>query len=545
MIRFKSLEEKLRFLILEVEGQVKLTYRLLEDGDSELFAKIASKDDYIENLKTVIENECFSKIHGSQVLCDNAINYIRSSHIIGVNLRRIADFCVNIAQQAKYLGELTILHQSKFPRMFELIQNSLSSIIGSLRKRNLDLALEICRSETRLDRFYQENLDTIMVWLRTGRYVEDLMNSLFIFRYLEQIGDSLLNIGEALIFAAIGEPIKIDQYDSLQQLLSRSGMEAKISYGDFKSIWGSRSGARIGRVAMKKDMESQSQAIFKEGVKSKIRLEKNNLKQWQQIMPGIAPRVLGYRENGDKASMLIEYLKGQTLDTVILGSDSQAVRRAADLLKETIGHIWQRTLVPRATTTDYINQLKSRLETISRVHAASLRSEKRIDNLRIISTMDLLSRCEDIEKGNPAPFATLVHGDFNTNNILYNDAEHTIRYIDCHRTLEADYIQDASVFLISNFRMPVFDANARQRLNWITEFFFEFFADFAIKQGDPNFEMRMALALVRSFLTSTRFELNRKFAADMSTRSHYLMEKVSSHRGTAESFVLPRQILYY
>jgi hypothetical protein len=55
----------------------------------------------------------------------------------------------------------------------------------------------------------------------------------------------------------------------------------------------------------------------------------------------------------------------------------------------------------------------------------------------------------------------------------------------------------------------------------------------------------MALALARSFYTSTRFELNQDFAHDMFTRAHYLMEKVLEHSGVASAFRLEREVLYY
>jgi aminoglycoside phosphotransferase len=429
--------------------------------------------------------------------------------------------------------------------MFVLIQNSLSQILSSLKKRNLDSALEICRSEFQLDELYKENFDMIMARMRTGHYVEDLITTLFIFRYLERIGDSLLNIGEALIFASIGEPIKIDQFESLEKILSKSGIQTKLSDGDFKSIWGSRSGCRIGRVAIRNEEESPAQAIFKEGNKAKVQREKKNIERWSEIIPGLVPEVFGYREKGDKASLLVEFLPGRTLDSVILSSDSQIVRSVTNILKETINEIWLRTKTIRATRTDYMDQLKSRMETIRRVHPEFLRSAKNIDGLQIYSSEELMIQCEEIEKANPAPFATLIHGDFNTNNILYNTVDQTINYIDFYRTKEADYIQDASVFLVSNFRMPVFEPELRHRLNWIIDQFYDFFASFAQDNDDTTFEMRMALALSRSFYTSTRFELNHKFAQDMFTRSHYLMEKILTHQDTVESFIFPKNVLYY
>jgi aminoglycoside phosphotransferase len=381
--------------------------------------------------------------------------------------------------------------------------------------------------------------------LRTGYYVEDLITTLFIFRYLERIGDALLNIGEALIFAATGERIKIEQFDALKEVLARAGLENSLSGAEFKAIWGSRSGCRIGRVNMTDDGLEQERGLFKEGIKVKIRKEKENIEYWEKIMPGLAPRILGYRETTDKATLLVEFFTGRTLDAIILGNDEKSLQEVLAALEKTLAKVWQRTLNRQPIATDYMGQLKARLDTVRRVHPGFLRTWKAIDNLEIRSSEDLIDRCAAIEQANPAPFGIQIHGDFNANNIIYNPDNEQIKYIDFYRSREADYIQDVSVFLVSNFRMPVFEPSLRKRLNQVIRRFFAFSAGFAGDHADAGFELRLALALARSFYTSTRFELNQAFAHDMFTRAHYLMEKVLDHHGAESAFRLEPEVLFY
>ena len=545
MNSIEAIEENLKFQVLEVENVVRLTFRLLNDADIDLLEKVASRDDYVDNLKNIIENQCFSQIHGAGTLEEKDIRTIRSAHVICVNLERIADFCVSIAQQTEYLIEFAILHQSNYAEMVSLIQTSLAKILPVLHRRDLSGALIICRSEQQLDALYKENFDWLMAKMRSGEYIENLITTLFIFRYLERIGDSLLNIGEALIFAAIGERIKIEQFDTVQETLSQSGLAPSWAAGNFKSILGSRSGCQIGQVVALEEGEAATRGIFKEGRKSKIRREKENIERWEKVMPGLAPAILAYHENGSKASLLCEFLPGRTLDALILTENEQTVDRSLALLQATIGEIWTQTKADRSAAIDYMDQLKNRLETIRRVHPEFSRSPQGIEELAIPSTEVLIERCAQIAKDHPAPFTVLNHGDFNANNILYDADRHAVHYVDLYRTLEADYVQDASVFLVSNFRMPVFEKRLRMRLNEVIERFYDFFYDFARAHRDATFELRMALALARSFYTSTRFELNPLFARDMFTRAHYLMEKVEDHGGGTQGFVLPRKVLFY
>jgi hypothetical protein len=89
-----------------------------------------------------------------------------------------------------------------------------------------------------------------------------------------------------------------------------------------------------------------------------------------------------------------------------------------------------------------------------------------------------------------------------------------------------DYVQDVSVFMVSNYRLQVFDVPLRARILMLTRAFYRFAADFARKAGDPTFELRLALGLARSFATSTRFILDKSLSRAMFLRSRYLLEQV-------------------
>jgi phosphate uptake regulator len=545
MNHIDAIKENLKFQVLEVENVVRLTFRLLSDADIDLLEKIASRDDYVDNLKNIIENQCFSQFHSDACLGENDIKIIRSTHVICVNLERIADFCVSIAQQTEFLIEFSTFHQSSFAEMISLIQATLPAILPALNNCDLSGALDICRCEQQLDDLYKENFDWLMAKMRTGEYIENLITTLFILRYLERIGDSLLNIGEALIFAAIGERIKFGQFDTIQQALGKSGLKTSWTDGNFKSILGSRSGCQIGRVIAKSDDDPATRGIFKEGQKQKIRREKENIERWEKVMPGLVPAILGYDENGTKASLIYRFLPGRTLDSVILSENEHTVHQALELLHTTIRTIWTQTKTVEATPIDYMAQLKERFGTIRRVHPDFFQSPLGIDNMAIPSSENLIRKCRQIEQAHPAPFSVWNHGDFNANNILYDLEGHKIHYIDFYRALEADYVLDASVFIISNFRIPVFEKPLRRRLNMIIQSFYDFVRQFARENSDDTFELRMALALARSLYTSTRFELNPEFARDMFIRAHYLMEKVSDNEEAAETFQLPEDVLFY
>ncbi|MFP4347833.1 MAG: phosphotransferase, partial [Desulfococcaceae bacterium] len=270
------------------------------------------------------------------------------------------------------------------------------------------------------------------------------------------------------------------------------------------------------------------------------------IRRWEEIYPGIVPKIFGYHENQDTASLLVEFLPGCTLDQIILTENADSVRDVIFIFEETLNDIWQKTRTPGPFDTDYMAQLKSRLDGVHRVHPHFYRPAQKLGALRVPSSDDLIQACTDLEKSAPAPFTVFIHGDFNVNNIVFHQGEEKVYFIDLHRSRKADYVQDASVFLVSIFRMPVFDIELRERLNTVSLYFYEWFTDFAHKNADTTFPFRLALALARSFYTSIRFELNRDFAREMYLRSLFLMEQTSAHRGRPLSdFILPESVLFY
>jgi len=109
-------------------------------------------------------------------------------------------------------------------------------------------------------------------------------------------------------------------------------------------------------------------------------------------------------------------------------------------------------------------------------------------------------------------------------------------------------VADIVVIMISNFRLPVFEKGLRDRLNQIMAEIYRFAGEFAVAQEDHTFDLRLGLALVRSFYTSTRFEQNHKFAQEMALRALFLLEKIDAWRkskASPETFVLPKDIFYY
>lgn len=544
-----EIETNFKFLLVEVERQMEATLAVVEKHDERTIAKIEARDDYIDNLKSVIENACFATMHGDSHPGAAEMAHIRSFNIIGNNLERVGDHAVNVVRQTRHYDDPECIRRYAYKPFFDEVRLALDWMPKAVLERDMAAALKICRCELHLDRLYKEQFDRIRDELRSGFQTGDLLTTLFIFRYLERIGDALLNIGEAAIFGITGDKFKIHQFTALKDILAESGHELPLSELEFESIWGTRSGCRIGRIAdpapVTDDAARSREVIFKDGDTAKLRKESANIERWESLLPGLPPKVEAFREGKKSSSMLVELLPGQTIQDLAVTGDLDLLRRALSAQCRTAGALWQRTLVRGPIAAGCMPQLRARLDEVLTVHPNFDTPSRAVGSLALPSLQESIAAAEAVEQGLSAPFTVFLHGDYNSNNILYDPVTDRIHYIDLHRSADADLAQDVSVFMISNFRLPIFDPDRRRVLNTVIVEFYDFARAFAARNGDTTFAIRVALGLARSLVTSTRFELSERFSRQMLSRGLYLLSRVAGHGGDPAGFRLPVAAVCY
>lgn len=534
-------------MVTETVAQVDQTSRFFDDPEPRLMGKLSARDDYIDTLKTLIDDQCHEMLMSTESMEKTQANYLRSMITISANLERIADFAVNILRQTTHMSDPTFAADYDLAAFFHISMLSLESVEEALLRRDLSRAVGICQAEHNIDKLYKNRFARILRELKAGGPAQDLVTTLFICHYLERMGDSLQNIGEAIIFALVGEKMKIHQYEALSEGLEATGLEGSLQKVELNSIWGTRSGCRIGTAKDRNTPEDSSPVLFKQGNPRKLWQEREKLQSWDRLFPGLPPKVWGYQQvDEDNASLMVEFLQGINLQELVLSADRSFFMVALEALQEVLMRIWSNTRQDQKANARYIEQMESRQYSVFRLHPSFNGHTEAIGDLALPTFGQLVKWLKPAEEKLNAPFSVMIHGDFNLNNVIYDPANKSIHYIDLHRSQMSDYAQDMSVFLVSGFRLPVFTSNLRDRLNQATREMYRFALDQAEQMGDNTFQARLALGLSRSFFSSTRFEYNRRFAKEMFLRSKYLLELLNSHRPKHwQTFELPEDILYY
>jgi phosphate uptake regulator/aminoglycoside phosphotransferase len=536
-------DSNLNFLILEVTSQVENLRRFLLSPSAGAKKRIASRDDYVDSLKRLVEEQCFRLLNETKDLAGPAANLLRAMITVAANLERVGDMCVNLMMQADHLRDVAFLQKPVLHEGLNDVLATLQLIRHALIARNVPLAMRISQVESELDQRYKETFENVLSSLDTAADRGDSITFLNMVHYLERMGDLLLNIGEAIVFAAVGARLKLHDYVALEDMLKNADSPASIDAIQVERIWDSRSGMSIGRVLGNGDHEAPD-LIVKEGNPDKLVRERDSISRWQSLRPGLTPRVFGYRESDHMAALLMEYLHGHTMQALMIAGPGYELKRAYRRFSETVPELWKATEGPVARRANYVAQITARLDDVRRLHPSFFSREMQIGSVSVASLEELVARVAEVEESLEAPFSVLIHGDFNANNVIYDDAQDRIHFIDLYRSAEGDFLQDASVFLASCLRIPVFDHDVRARLNWVATSFLAVVREFAQQHGDRDVERRLALGLSRSFLTSTRFIPDPLFAEELFVRAIYLMEALTRSGGTG-MFRVPEEIVVW
>ena len=196
------IEECVSILDLSVECMLK--------QDIEGCKKVIKQDDKIDELREYIRDRSIELLVLKQPMARD-LRYIYALGFIALELERIGDYAVNIAEETiKICQDEYIKDLIDIPKMYEECKKMILGVKESLENEDENLAREIALNDDKVDSLYDRvQEDCLKVMSSNPQTINQGVNLLFIGRYLERIGDHITNICEMIIFAINGEMTEI------------------------------------------------------------------------------------------------------------------------------------------------------------------------------------------------------------------------------------------------------------------------------------------------------------------------------------------------
>ncbi|WP_299483933.1 phosphotransferase [uncultured Roseibium sp.] len=537
----KTLRENLHFLCAEIDGQLLQLEAFFKDPTTARARRIMDRAGYAHNLKTRIHSACVRQLADTRQRNRKHLT-LRSLEFIATDLQRLANLARQSLRHVERIDTFETLLPARYPPLVRYVRKGVGGIEDAFLGNDSEQAIEIGELQKKIEADYRKLFKTYTKDMSNPKLrPADIANSLLVASEFQRMGDSLNSISEAVISANIGQAVNLERYFALQSLtadLEGTGGNLKI-----ETIAETRSGSSISAIKNKKT--EQVAAVFKDGEKSKVKEEREGVESWHEIYPGLAPKILSYEKRNQSAALLIEHLPGQTFEQVVLNEADARCDKALACLSKTLKDVWKQTKTRKPAELGSMQQLLSRLDEVRRVHPEFKDGSIRFSGVKLPSLQSLINEASTREAAAPAPFSVYIHGDFNVDNIIYDPDENRVHFIDLHRSRYMDYVQDVSVFMVSNYRLQVLDREMRRRIMRLSLAFCKSAKSFAIKQDDHTFEFRLAFGLARSFASSTRFIFDKQLARRMWLRSRFLIEQaVACPTGEEAKFRLPLKEIF-
>lgn len=204
-----KLKRRLLELSAEVENDVRMAVRAVEDREPTLAETVLHRETQINATEVEVEEECLKILALYQPVAID-LRFIIAVLKINNDLERLGDLAVNIAERATCLDtrekneiieDLTIM-ADKTQRM---LRNSLDALV------NLDdaLAREVCAADDEVDLIHANLFTKFEKAVHENpERIQYFTNLIGVSRNLERIADHTTNIAEDVIYMSVGEIVR-------------------------------------------------------------------------------------------------------------------------------------------------------------------------------------------------------------------------------------------------------------------------------------------------------------------------------------------------
>lgn len=204
-----TLKEKLLRMATLAEESIVLAVRCLKDRKKKFAEQVFEGEESINLLDIEIDNLCMKLLALRQPMASD-LRFITSAMRIAIELERIGDLSVNIAERALDLLKHPLLKPLiDIPRMAEMAQGMVKDSLDAFINHDDKLAKGVCERDDEVDdlndQIFRELLTYMMQEYSTIKRAVDLI---LVGRYLERIADHATNISEDVIYLVKGKTIK-------------------------------------------------------------------------------------------------------------------------------------------------------------------------------------------------------------------------------------------------------------------------------------------------------------------------------------------------
>ncbi len=169
--------------------------------------EVIDGDEAVDAMEESLEMESLELISLQQPMARD-LRFLAAAMRIGRELERINDYACDIAEltigfkkRIPFFKPLVVL-----PHMAELVRGMMQKSMKAYIEKNITLARQMDQDDDAVDQLFVILLEELTGYMKkNAEYVDQASSLLLAARYLERIGDHIVNIAEMVIFTDTGE----------------------------------------------------------------------------------------------------------------------------------------------------------------------------------------------------------------------------------------------------------------------------------------------------------------------------------------------------
>jgi len=195
------------------EKSVEESISALIKRDSALAEKVIAGDAAINSLELQIDEQCLKLLALQQPMARD-LRFITAAMKINMDLERIADQAVNIAERAVELSRRPAISCClDLPAMAEITYGMILKSIDAFVNQDVPLAIEVCKKDDEVDELNEVILRQVLDFMTTHTpAIRRAIHYIIIARCLERVADHSTNIAENVVYMVEGRTIKHGAY---------------------------------------------------------------------------------------------------------------------------------------------------------------------------------------------------------------------------------------------------------------------------------------------------------------------------------------------
>ena len=205
----EELKQRLLWMGSLAERAVHQATHAVLEADEKLAQCVLTEEDAINDLQMEIDERVVQLLALYQLMAAD-LRFVLAVSRINVNLERIGDQAVNIAQSAqRILRHPQVKPYVDLPRMTELAEEMVRDSLNAVVRRDVELAKSVLTRDDQVDHLRDQIFRELLSYMMgDSSVVFAAFELILVAKNLERIGDHATNIAEDVIYIVAGQDVR-------------------------------------------------------------------------------------------------------------------------------------------------------------------------------------------------------------------------------------------------------------------------------------------------------------------------------------------------